>query len=279
MISFFVASVLEDRLSRRNLEASERRRLVMAGAHVAITYVVSLGALTVCSLTWVACARILSKGRDNKNYVIVALLGQVRGEHGERQHLVPTASVTQSGINVRGWVHRVLAVNQAFGRLSGPPAFCDSHFGDDGSSEKHVIIALLGQVKGEHNERRHLIPPVNETKSGIKVRRCLRRTVAANVAEGRVSGPALCDEKGVGLTTRVMNGMLHEMLEQIRVEHKTLFLGDILSRADIEEKYNVYRSFRRGSELSPWESAISISMSSINGPRRKPPGLLVSPTR
>ena len=44
-----------------------------------------------------------------------------------------------------------------------------------------------------------------------------------------------------------MNEMFHEMLEEIRTEHKTLFLGDILSRADIEEKHNVCRSFRRGS--------------------------------
>jgi hypothetical protein len=132
--------------------------------------------------------------------------------------------------------------------LEGLRKHFNSHFGDDGSPEKHVVIALLGQVKGEHNERQHLIPSVNETNSGIQVRRWLRRTVAANYAEGRVTGPAFCDEKGVVLTTRNMNGMLHEMLEEIRVEHKTLFLGDILSRADIEEKYNVYRSFRRGSD-------------------------------
>ena len=50
------------------------------------------------------------------------------------------------------------------------------------------------------------------------------------------------------LTTRVMNGMFHEILEEIRVEHKTHFLGDVLSRVDIEEKYNVYRSFRQGSD-------------------------------
>jgi hypothetical protein len=144
--------------------------------------------------------------------------------------------------------------------LEGVRKHFNSQFGDDGSPDKHVVIALLGQVKGEHNERQHLIPAVNETKSGIQVRRWLRRTLAANFAEGRVTGPAFCDEKGIVLTTRVMNEMFHEMLEEIRVEHKTLFLGDILSRADIEEKYNVYRSFRRGSD----SRAIAMGVSPID---------------
>jgi hypothetical protein len=132
--------------------------------------------------------------------------------------------------------------------LEGCRKHFNSRFGDDGDPTKHVVIALLGAVKGEHNERQHLIPCANETKSGIQVRRWLRRSIAANYAEGRVSGPAICDEQGVVLSTRVMNEMLHEMLEEIRVEHKTLFLADIVSRGDIEEKYNVYRSFRRGSD-------------------------------
>ena len=41
--------------------------------------------------------------------------------------------------------------------------------------------------------------------------------------------------------------VLHEMLEEIRMEHMTLFLGDILSRAFIKENYNVYCSFHWGS--------------------------------
>jgi hypothetical protein len=132
--------------------------------------------------------------------------------------------------------------------LEGCRKYFNSRFGSDGDPAKHVVVALLGQVKGEHNERQHLLPSVNETKSGIQVRRWMRRTLAANYANGRVSGPAFCDEKGVVLSTRVMNGMLHEVLEEVRVEHPTLFLADITSRADIEEKYNVFRSFRRGSD-------------------------------
>jgi hypothetical protein len=100
--------------------------------------------------------------------------------------------------------------------LEGLRKCFNSTFGDDGKPEKHVIIALLGQVKGEHNERQRLVPSVNVTKSGINVRRWLRRTLAANFSEGRVTGPAFCDEKGVVLAAQVMNGMLHEMPHPVK---------------------------------------------------------------
>ena len=99
--------------------------------------------------------------------------------------------------------------------LEGVRRHFNSQFGDDGSPERHVV-ALLGQVKGQHNERQHLlVPSVNKTKSGIQVYRWLRRALAANFSEGRATDPTLCDEKGIVLTTRVMNGMLYEMLEEM----------------------------------------------------------------
>jgi hypothetical protein len=88
---------------------------------------------------------------------------------------------------------------------------------------------------------------VNVTKSGIlQVRRWIRRTLAVNFTNDRVSGPAFCDAKGQVLTTKVMNDILHDILDEVRLEHPTLFLADITSRSDIEDKYNVFRSFWRG---------------------------------
>jgi hypothetical protein len=171
-------SKIEDRLSGRNLEASERRRLVMAGAYFAITYVDSLRGPEGLLLDLGGLRKNFVKGRDN-NYVIVALLGEVKGEHGERQHLLPTASVTQSGINIRGWIHRVLAVNQAF---------------------------------------------------------------------GRVSGPAFCDDSGVVLKSSDMDEIFHQLLGEIFVEHPGYFQADIRSISDIEDQYSVFRSLRRGSD-------------------------------
>jgi hypothetical protein len=40
----------------------------------------------------------------------------------------------------------------------------------DGS---HVVIALCGQIKGEHHKRCHLLPLVLVTQSGVKVAEAL----------------------------------------------------------------------------------------------------------
>ena len=60
----------------------------------------------------------------------------------------------------------------------------NSQLSDDSNPEKHVVTALLRQVKGEHNEQPHLVPSVTETKAGIQVRRWLGRTLAAKSLEG-----------------------------------------------------------------------------------------------
>ena len=69
----------------------------MAGAYFAITYVDSLRGPEGLLLDFGGVRRKFVKGRE-ANYVIVALLGQVKGKHGEREHLLPTASITNSGI-------------------------------------------------------------------------------------------------------------------------------------------------------------------------------------
>jgi hypothetical protein len=133
--------------------------------------------------------------------------------------------------------------------LKGCRKYFNSRFGSDGDPAKHVVVALLGAVKGKHNKRQqHLLPSVNSTNSGIQVRRWLRRTLAVTYSNNRVSGPGFCDEKGGMLPAHVMNEMLHQVLDEVWVHHPTLFLVDITPRTNIKEKYKVFRSFHRGSD-------------------------------
>ena len=174
----FLMLKVEERLESRNMDAVLRRLFVMAGSYFAVTYVDLLRGPEGLLVDLAGLRKNLVKGQD-EGYVIIALLGQVKGEHGEREHLLPTASETRSGIKVRRWVQRLIAVNQV---------------------------------------------------------------------RGRVAGPAFCDEEGVVLRSRDMNEVLHELLGEIFVEHPGLFQSDIECQADIEDKYSVYRSFRRGSD-------------------------------
>ena len=174
----YLMEKIESRLERQQADTACRRRLLLAGAYFVFTYVNSLRGPEGLLLDLEGCRKNFVKGVEEK-YVIIALLGKVKGENGERQHLLPTASVTRSGLKVRRWLQRVLAANQL---------------------------------------------------------------------SGRITGPGFADDEGVVLRSRDMNVVLHELLGEIFVEHPGLFQADIGSVSDIEEKYSVYRSFRRGSD-------------------------------
>jgi hypothetical protein len=101
---------IEDSLAGRNLDPVFRRRLIMAGAYFAFMYVNSLKGPAGLLVDLGGLRRNFVKGLE-ANHVIAALFGQVKGEYGEREHLLPTAAVTGSGIKVRAWVKRVIVTN------------------------------------------------------------------------------------------------------------------------------------------------------------------------
>jgi hypothetical protein len=119
------------------------------------------------------------------------------------------------------------------------------HFHED---RNYVIIPLLGQVKGEHHSRQHLLPCVTETDSGIRVKVWLKRLLAIHSLVGRTSGPVFINDEGIQSTTSEMNDLFQELMMEIFDSRRDLFEVDVKTGADIQEKYNVYRSFRRGSE-------------------------------
>jgi hypothetical protein len=87
---------------------------------------------------------------DTQDHVVFALLGAVKREHLEREHLLPSANTAGSGIPVRRWLKRVLVANQQLGRCSGP-AFCD----EDGvvltsRDMNESPFDILGDLLSEH---------------------------------------------------------------------------------------------------------------------------------
>ena len=134
--------------------------------------------------------------------------------------------------------------------ISSEGLLCDlealiEHY-NEGST--HVIIPLLGKVKGEHHSRQHLMPCVAKTDSGIEVKVWIKRLLTVHRITGRRTGPAFINEAGIQSTTFEMNDIFHELMLELFDSHRELFDVDVKSETDIQEKYNVYRSFRRGSE-------------------------------
>jgi hypothetical protein len=115
-------------------------------------------------------------------------------------------------------------------------------------TSKYVIIPLLGRVKGEHHSKQHLIPCVSVTDSGIEVESWMRQVLALHRIRGRTRGPLFVNKDGYQSTTRDMNDLFLESLGEIFKKHPELFAVDIKSTSDLFDKYNVFRSFRRGSE-------------------------------
>ena len=118
------------------------------------------------------------------------------------------------------------------------------------ASEEHVVIPLLGQVKGEdHTTRQHLLHCVNETGSGICVRRWESRLKKVHEALGRTVGPAFVNPgTKKQSSTAEMNDIFLDLLTEIHEDNRNLFSVDIRTPVDLHEKFNVFRSFRRGSE-------------------------------
>ena len=112
----------------------------------------------------------------------------------------------------------------------------------------HVVIPLIGKFKSEEGERMHLLPLVNVTRSGIRIRNWLERVVRLYKDEGRARSPAFCDTDGYMLSASDIEGTFHPFLREMQQE---LRYADLLPKGlKVEDHYLCYRSFRRGAEAT-----------------------------
>jgi hypothetical protein len=119
-------------------------------------------------------------------------------------------------------------------------------FYDQGSN--NIVVPLLGKVKGEHHVRQHLLLSKGVTGSGIQVKLWIERVIMVHRILCRTTGPAFVNHQGQQSTTSEMNELFLEVLTDIYDSRPNLFGFDISCSADLTEKFNVFRSFRRGSE-------------------------------
>jgi hypothetical protein len=111
-----------------------------------------------------------------------------------------------------------------------------------------VVIALLGKIKGESDDRDHLLPCVPMTSSGVDVRTSVARLMEFKQAPGHVSGPAISDINGRVFLQRVMNDALLEVLEELFESHRELFPPSISSKEILRQRVQVFRTLRRTSD-------------------------------
>ena len=110
----------------------------------------------------------------------------------------------------------------------------------------HVIVPLLGRFKGEEGDRMHVIPLVNETRSGIRIRIWIERLVRLLKQERKSNCPAFCDEDGYLLRATDLEGVIHPILKEMQNAPEHL---DVIPRSlDVKLWYRLARSCRRGAE-------------------------------
>ncbi len=130
--------------------------------------------------------------------------------------------------------------------------------GTDGGSQRliqyhvdpseEVVIPLLGRFKGEHHVKQHLLMSCGHTGSGIRVKQRVRRMLAVHRASNRSSGPVFVNHDRYQSSTSEMNELFLMVLGEIYEEQPALFGINFQDIGDLPDKFNVFRSLRRGSE-------------------------------
>jgi hypothetical protein len=99
------------------------------------------------------------------------------------------------------------------------------------------------------------------TSSKIPIKLWYRRLLRVHRGYGRTRGPAICDkDHGFQLGSRVLNFKFWEALSRIWEKTPSLFLSNIKGVDGFELYFNVYRSFRLGSDSQAIEQGLDKSV-------------------
>ncbi len=107
-----------------------------------------------------------------RDHVVIPLLGRFKGELNSRYHLAPLAATTNSGLEVRKWVERLVSVREGEGRVQGP-AFCDKY--GRIARPKDYELALMERLQAIQSVNPGVIPPDVEVFEHFGISRSFRR--------------------------------------------------------------------------------------------------------
>jgi hypothetical protein len=116
--------------------------------------------------------------------------------------------------------------------------------GRDLSRAPYVMIALIGEFKGELGARHHLMAFASTTTTGIELRWWLEQLMKVCEQEGWTKGPAFGNSTGEVALMSEYEAMLHFFLKKIHIKHPWI----IDPKDEVETSYSFFRSFRRTGE-------------------------------
>ena len=115
-------------------------------------------------------------------HVVLTLLGDFKGENSSDYHILNVANVTRSGLDIRWWVEKLVAVCEAEGRSVGP-AFA----GPDGRLESSLDYdATFREVALEVQETTDYIPSDLDVNTWLSLVRTPRKTAETRATQAGV---------------------------------------------------------------------------------------------
>ena len=117
-------------------DTATRHKWVMVGGYCCVCFVLSLRSSEGLLADLAGMIEHLQDGRPN---LVIPLLGKFKGEDHSSQHLMPCVNVTDSGIQVKTWLYRVVAIHRAAGRTKGP-MFLNNNGVQYSTSEMNVLF-------------------------------------------------------------------------------------------------------------------------------------------
>jgi hypothetical protein len=132
----------------------------------------------------------------------------------------------------------------------------------------HVTIGLLGKVKGETNNRCHMLPLALTTASGLEIGKWVHRVVRLYEAKNIVKGPMFRINKGrrtVRARTADWDSVFHDYLRGVQEK----WPGTLSPTVGIEGEYSLRRSLRRGSTSQARNKKIPKEVIELNNRWRK----------
>jgi len=177
-----------------NEEEMDKHRWVVFSAYITVTYVISLRGPEGFLLDLAGLRKHWNQDRD---YLIIPLLGKIKGEHHDLAHLIPCVPKTKSGITIKNILFRLINEKEKFGMRTGP-AISDSKGQPFSSNEMNDMLQEALTLIFE--EDRSLFPPnvfsTDLIRQHYQVFRSLRRSSDTRAIEMKV------DRKDIDVVNR-----------------------------------------------------------------------------
>jgi len=129
----------------------------------------------------------------------------------------------------------------------------------------HVIVPLLGRIKGETGERYHMMVLARETQSGIRAGLWADRVAAVSKEHKRERGPVFRNKKGERAKIGDFESEFLERMIRLKISRPGLFEPGV----DISDSYSLFRSLRRGSTSQAVKMRVDQDIIELNNRWRK----------